>query len=174
MKKLLFIEAVLLVILIGAWIWTDQQVSEAMAEALDEPAVSISFEEQIEQDLDAKFEEWRQHLIDVIATIIMVENGQKHSDCMQATGQTAINRLRDGRWGDTIDEVYNYPNAYSHQDNGEPTAECYAVAEWVVDHPNVFPTNMFYFREGQYHTFGTAYTSIEGTYFSTEGDPIWD
>ena len=122
--------------------------------------------------LDLRYQEWRRHQIYVIATVIMSENGHKNPDCMQATGQTVTNRLRDGRWGSTIDEVVNYPNAYAT--NQEPNEECLAVAEWVLDHPDVFPANMFYFKEGSYRSWATDYTQIDGTCFSTEGVARWE
>lgn len=124
-----------------------------------------------------KYQEYRAHMIDVLARVIMSENGQKDNDCKQATAQTVLNRLTDGRWGHTIDEVVNYPNAYSTYDNGDPNVDCYIMAEWTLDHPNVFPINMFYFREGDYHEekegLMTDYRPLNGTYFSTEGEPIW-
>lgn len=171
MKKVLLIEVGLLLILIGCWMIVSR-AEEKMLPEVEYPEV-IPFEEEIEKDLDIKFEEYEDEQVALLARVIMSEVGLKDPDCMQAVAQTVTNRMRDGRWGYTMAEVVSYPNAYSTQDNGEPTAECYEVARWVLAHPTVFPTNMYYFREGKYHTFGTEYTSIDGTYFSTEGEPTW-
>ena len=75
----------------------------------------------VDEALDTAFREWRAHRIELIAWLIMRENG-------------------------------------------------------VVDHPTVFPINMFYFREGDFHHWEGVedYLIIDGTCFSTEGEPIWE
>lgn len=123
-------------------------------------------------DLEAKYQEWRHHRIELLAWLIMKENGHKTFDCMHATAQTALNRERDGRWG-TLEEICS-SSAYAQHYNGEPNTECWAAAEWAVDHPDVFPTNMFYFKEGSYHSWATDWNEIDGTCFSTEGEAIWN
>lgn len=173
-KDLLLFELGLLLILLGSWLYVEHCEAKHL-EVEPEPApIAVPFEEEIERDLDIKYEEYEDEQVALLARVIMSEAGLKDSDCKQAVAQTVTNRMRDGRWGTTMEEVVNYPNAYSTQDNGEPNAECYAVARWVLEHPTVFPINMYYFRESKYHSFGTEYVSIDGTYFTTEGEPIWD
>lgn len=149
--------------------------AEAVAPERELKPVEVRAEFDAESVLDLRYQEWREHQIYVLATVIMSENGYKDNDCMQATAQTVLNRLQDGRWGNTIDEVVNYPNAYALDQ--EPNEDCYVMAEWTLDHPNVFPVNMYYFREGDYHHWEEKgvkdYRELDGTYFSTEGSPIW-
>jgi len=149
--------------------------AEAVAPERELKPIEVRAEFDAESVLDLRYQEWREHQIYVLATVIMSENGYKDNDCKQATAQTVLNRLQDGRWGNTIDEVVSYPNAYAT--NQEPNEECYIMAEWTLDHPNVFPANMFYFKEGDYHQWEEKgvedYIELDGTFFSTEGKPIW-
>lgn len=149
--------------------------ADAVAPKRELKPIEVRAEFDAETVLDLRYQEWREHQIFVLATVIMSENGYKDNDCKQATAQTVLNRLQDGRWGNTIDEVVNYPNAYAT--NQEPNEDCLIMAEWVFDHPDVFPVNMFYFKEGDYHHWEEKgvedYTELDGTFFSTEGKPIW-
>lgn len=122
-------------------------------------------------DLEAKYQEWRQERIELLAWLIMRENGLKDMDCKLATGATALNREADGRWGDL--KTICSSSAYAQHYNGEPNEECWEAAEWLVDHPDIFPSNMFYFREGKYHSWATDWNEIDGTYFSTDGEAEW-
>lgn len=149
--------------------------AEAVAPERELAPIEVRAEFNAESVLNLRYQEWREHQIYVLATVIMSENGYKDNDCKQATAQTVLNRLQDGRWGSTIDEVVSYPNAYATDQ--EPNEECYIMAEWTLDHPNVFPVNMYYFREGDYHQWDEKgvedYIELDGTFFSTEGKPIW-
>lgn len=140
--------------------------------AREVPQHEVRAEFNAEAVLDLRYQEWRQNRIEMLAWLIMKENGQKEFDCMFATGATALNRERDGRWG-TLEEICK-SSEYAQHYNGEPNAECYAAAEWAVDHPDVFPSNMFYFKEGSYHTWATDWNEIDGTCFSTEGSAVWN
>lgn len=149
--------------------------AEAVAPKYELEPIEVRAELNAESVLDLRYQEWREHQIYVLATVIMSENGLKDNDCKQATAQTVLNRLRSGKWGNTIDEVVNYPNAYALDQ--EPNEDCYVMAEWTLDHPEVFPVNMYYFREGDYHHWEEKgvkdYLAIDGTYFSTEGEARW-
>lgn len=149
--------------------------AEAVAPKYELEPIEVRAELNAESVLDLRYQEWREHQIYVLATVIMSENGLKDNDCKQATAQTVLNRLRSGKWGNTIDEVVNYPNAYATDQ--EPNEDCYVMAEWTLDHPDVFPVNMYYFREGDYHHWEEKgvkdYLAIDGTYFSTEGEARW-
>lgn len=107
--------------------------------------------------------------IDLMARVVMSEASTLDFDGKHLVAVTMINRLHDGRWGDTIEEVIYYPNAYSTADNGEPTTECYeAVYEAIRN--QAFPEDLFYFRADKPHDFGYVYAHIGNTYFSTETD----
>ena len=147
----------------------------------------IPLEEMLEHDLAFKYAVWEyqlieeepKYLIDVteedialMVRVVMSEVGGKELDCKQAVAQTIVNRVRDGRWGNTVSQVVNFPNAYSTADNGEPNQECRdAVMQALTC--EVFPKDMFYFRENHYHKFGYPYLHLGSTYFSTE-KAAWD
>ena len=113
---------------------------------------------------------YSQEEIDLMARVVMSEASILPMDGKQAVAQTILNRLQDGRWGETITEVVYYPNAYSTANNGEPTAECYYAVMGAIEYPSAFPTDMFWFRTDHSHIFGYEYARIGNTYFSTEGE----
>lgn len=166
--------AIAIILVWLALMWMVLSPTKAHAEPLEWNEERIPTADLIDRDLLIKYEEYRQNQINLLARMIKFEVGNKSSDCKQAVAQTPLNRLRSGKWGDTLEEVLYYPNAYSMADNGEPSAEDYEIAEWVLDHPNVFPSNMYYFREDHYHRFGIPYTHIDGTYFSCEEEATWN
>ena len=108
--------------------------------------------------------------IDLMARVVMSEcsthlKDDLGTDVAQAIATTIVNRVRNGHWGDTVQEVVYYPNAYSTADNGTPTPECYSAVYAALTY-EAFDKEMFYFREGDYHEFGREYTQIGNTYFS--------
>lgn len=105
--------------------------------------------------------------IDLMARVVMSEASILGIDAKQAIAQTIVNRVRDGRWGETVTDVINYPNAYSTYNNGYPNNDCYAAVEYALMY-EAFPEDMYYFRTDYYHDFGYPYCHIENTYFSTE------
>ena len=144
----------------------------------------IPFEEQIEHDLEVKHQEWfmeqeteevkylidvTQEDIDLMARVVMSEASILSPDAKQAVAQTIVNRVRtdykEFKNQNSVSEVVFYPNAYSTQDNGEPDADCYSAVEAALMYEG-FPTDMFWFKEGNYHDFGTDYCHIGTTYFS--------
>lgn len=158
------------------------------------PEEPIPLEERIEHDLDVKFEEWQNkvfenieeveevvYLINVteeekalIARVVMSEVGSDYIDfdIKQAVASTIVNRVRSGKWGETVTEVVTYPHAYWTGDNGEPTEEVWAAVETALT-IEAFPTDMYYFKEGSYHDFGYPCMRIGNTYFSKE-KAVWD
>lgn len=152
-----------------------------------EETETVSFEEQVKADLDAKYEEWiseqseekgylievSQRDLDLMARVVMSEASVLGSDAKQAIAQTIVNRVRDTdhefRYQNTVYDVVTAPNAYSTQNNGIPDEECYDAVYAALTY-EAFPLDMFYFREGRYHDFGYEYCHIESTYFTTAGE----
>lgn len=151
----------------------------------------LTLEEMLEHDLAFKYAVWEyqqpiveeveevKYLIDVteddialMARVVMSEVGSKVFDCKHAVAQTIVNRVRSGIWGSTVSEVVYWKNQYSTQDNGEPNAECHDAVMQALTY-EAFPSDMYYFREDHYHTFGNPYMHLDGTYFSTE-KTAWD
>lgn len=82
-----------------------------------------------------------------------------------------VNRLKDGRWGDTMHDVLYYDNAFSHADcNGDVTEECREAVLEALECGDAFPKDLLYFRADHPHNFGYQYAVIGNTYFSTEED----
>lgn len=154
------------------------------------PEEPIPLEERIEHDLDVKFEEWEQkveaepvsaYLIEVseeekalMARVVMSEVGSDYIDfdIKQAVASTIVNRVRSGKWGETVTDVVTYPHAYWMGDNGEPTADCWEAVETALT-IEAFPADMYYFKEGSYHDFGYPCMRIGNTFFSKE-NAVWD
>lgn len=144
----------------------------------------IPLEEMIKHDTEVAYQKWietqkpvetsyiidvTEEDIDLMARVVMSEGSILPLEGKQLIASTIICRVLDGRWGDTVNEVVNYPNAYSTQDNGDPTTDCYfAVYEELKR--EVFPNDLFYFRTNKPHSFGYEYAHIGNTYFSTEGE----
>lgn len=85
--------------------------------------------------------------------------------------QVMINRLKDGRWGDTMHDVLYYDGAFSHTDcNGDVTDECRSAVLQALELNNAFPADLLYFRCDKPHDFGYQYAVVGNTYFSTETD----
>ena len=82
-----------------------------------------------------------------------------------------VNRLQDGRWGDTMHDVLYYDNAFSHADcNGDVTDECREAVLEALEYGDAFPNDLLYFRVDHPHNFGYQYAVVGNTYFSTEID----
>lgn len=85
--------------------------------------------------------------------------------------QVMVNRLQDGRWGDTMHDVLYYDNAFSHTDcNGDVTDDCRNAVLQVLEYGDAFPEDLLYFRADKPHSFGYQYAVVGNTYFSTEND----
>ena len=112
-----------------------------------------------------------------MARVVMSEGSTLSFDAKQAIATTIINRTKDTKFDfknqNSVKEVVYHANAYSTQDNGEPTQDCYD-AKYAALTSAVFPSNMFLFREDKYHSCGTPYMKIGTTYFSTIGDPEYE
>lgn len=110
--------------------------------------------------------------IDLMARVVMSEGSILPQDAKQGIAQTIVNRVRsdfkDFANQTCVKDVVYYPNAYSTQNNGNPTDECYRAVYAALMYEG-FPTDMYWFREDHYHDFGTNYCHIGTTYFS-QGD----
>jgi spore germination cell wall hydrolase CwlJ-like protein len=177
---------IILLIILGIWILFIPKEEETETPIFEEDAIPL--EEMFEHDLAFAYAKWEyqqieetkpMYVIDVteediqlMTRVVMSEVGSKVFDCKHAVAQTIVNRVRSGKWGNTVSEVVYWKKQYSTQDNGEPNAECRDAVIQALTY-EAFPLNMYYFREDHYHDFGSPYTHIDGTYFSTE-KTAWD
>jgi len=103
----------------------------------------------------------------LMARVVMSEASLLNFDGKCAVANTIINRVLSDKFPDTIEEVIYQRYQFSLADNGEPDAACYDAVEAALTYEQ-FPTDMFYFRTGHYHTFAEDYCQIGNTYFSRE------
>lgn len=99
--------------------------------------------------------------------VVMSEGSILPLEGKQAIAQTIINRVKSNKFPNSIEGVINQPYQYSTADNGVPNTECAEAVEAALRFEG-FPTDMYYFRTGHYHSFGEDYCQIGNTYFSTE------
>lgn len=105
--------------------------------------------------------------IDLMARVVMSEASVLNFEAKQAVAQTIVNRVRSNKFPDSVYEVVFEKNAFSTQQNGKPTQNCYVAVEQALLYQD-YPVNMFYFRTGHYHTWAKDYKEIDGCYFSTD------
>lgn len=149
----------------------------------------LSVEEMVKHQLDVQIEtasetkaetDEPQYIIDVteedidlMARVVMSEGSILPQDAKQGIAQTIVNRVRsdfkDFANQTCVKDVVYYPNAYSTQNNGNPTDECYRAVYAALMYEG-FPTDMLWFRENKYHSFAKNYCHIGSTYFSRVGE----
>lgn len=149
--------------------YTIEQTQEVVKEAVPVPAPSVTELSVVETHKEAP-----KYLIDVTETeiqmmirVVMSEASILNIDAMQAVASTIVNRVKSDLFPDSVYEILTQDNQYSMQDNGEPTKEC-ELAVYAALQYECFPADMYYFRSGRYHDFGTEYIQIDGMYFSRQ------
>lgn len=89
-----------------------------------------------------------------------------------AVAEVILNRVESVNFPDTVEEVIKQDGAFSSWGNGSVEAaplddECLEAVQDAVNE-RIFPDSVVYFREGNFHSFGTPYTVIGHHYFSRE------
>lgn len=105
---------------------------------------------------------------DLIARVVMSEAGGEPYIGKVAVAATIINRA--DKYSQTVEQVVYAPNQYAKPYGGVPNAECYKAVVEAINHRDLFPRDMLYFRTKHYHSFGVPYTVIGAHYFSTTGE----
>lgn len=113
-------------------------------------------------------EELTQYNIELIARVCMSEAGYEPFIGKVAVAMTILNRCDN--WGQTTEQVVYSPNQYCTKNNGAINEECYSAVAFAIENRDIFPSDMMYFRNKHYHTFGKPYMQIGAHYFSTQGD----
>ena len=109
-------------------------------------------------------EELTQYNIDLIARVCMSEAANEPFMGKVAVAMTVLNRCDN--WDKSTEEIVYAPHQYWTGNNGAPTEECYSAVAFAIENREIFPSDMMYFRNKHYHTFGTPYTQIGAHYFS--------
>ena len=115
---------------------------------------------------------------DMLAKLVYLEAGTSGSQCQRAVVSVVFNRLEAGYWGDTLEEVIYYKNAFSPayliESCERPPQEVYNAVDYVLQNGPTIPSEVRYFRtdkdfswEGYAH-----YATYENVYFGyfTNGD----
>ena len=110
--------------------------------------------------------EYTQEDIDLMARIVMSEASVLPYEGKLLVASTIDNRKNLKNFPNTIKEI---SNAYSTNDNGEPTDDCFKAVLQIIEN-NPFPYDLFYFRTGCSHSWGFVYAIIDDTYFTTDSD----
>lgn len=112
--------------------------------------------------------------IDLLARMVMSESSTLDYMAKVGIAKTAINRVLDstGEFANqkTISDVIYFPNAYSTQDNGKVTAECYDAVYNALEYEDCFPNDMFWFAYGFTPAYGHFYVTVDGNTFTTVND----
>ena len=103
---------------------------------------------------------------ELIERVVMGEAGTEPYIGQVAVAATILNRCE--AWGKTTEEVIYQKNQYYTGYSGEISESVKKAVAEAVSNRELFPADMYYFRTGHYHTFGTPYTVIGAHYFSRE------
>ena len=89
---------------------------------------------------------------EMLARIVTCEASICSLECQKAVCSVIFNRLEAKKWGNNLEEVIFYPNAFSPILNGSydrcnsPSASAYAAVDYVVKNGPTVPTYVRYFR----------------------------
>ena len=110
--------------------------------------------------------------LELLARLVHCEANTESLECQKAIVSVVLNRLEAGKWGDTLEEVIYYPNAFTpatfgELEEAEPTAENYEAVTWVLENGPTLPTYVRYFRSGHHHEWEgyEGYKVIDHVYF---------
>lgn len=108
----------------------------------------------------------------LIAQLVYREANTESLECQKAIVSVLFNRLACGKWGDTIEEVIYYKNAFTPATAGllegvTPTNTNYEAVDYVLENGPTLPTYVRYFRANYHHNWEgyEGYTVIDHTYF---------
>lgn len=161
----------IILLLMGLDVNAEIREAEATIERLEASTTSIEKQripiktEVIEEEEDFGISEEE---MEMMARIVMNEASIVRYEGKLSVAVTMVNRFKDGRWGETMTEVLNYPNAYSHIRNGEISEDCREAVKEAIEYYGAFPGDLLYFRADRYHDFGYPYMEIDNLYFTTE------
>jgi len=109
--------------------------------------------------------------IELMERCVMSEAGDQSIECQEAVATVILNRWQHpDKYPDTIEGVIMDPGQFSIYDNGKPTVSVRVAVHNAIVYYNTavqdLPSQVYYFRSGRYHDFGTPYESIDDLYFS--------
>lgn len=109
---------------------------------------------------------------ELMAKVVYAEAKGEEFEGQVAVAEVILNRVESDNFPDTVEEVIKQDGAFTSWANGSVEAapmddECLEAVQDAVNERS-FPDSVVFFREGQFHSFGTPYTVIGHHYFSSE------
>ena len=137
----------------------------------------------IAQPIQAKtYEWWTEEDINLMTAIVAAEARGECFDGMVAVANVIINRLKDGRWGNTIADVVFSPNQFARPFRYEQSRNDCERANWMrckdavlaaLGGERVVSENVLFFqRQKRDYWFGARHYLTIGAhnFFAVEGD----
>lgn len=147
---------------------------ELTAEPIPEeymPKVEEAIEEETKEELPVVSEPVMTDR-DYMAAVVMSEAGSEKFIGKVAVVTVILNR--SNLLGTSIQHVVEAKNQFSYPYYGKITTACYEAVDYALENRDLFPKNLFYFRNEHYHDIGEPYIQIGNHYFSTLGEPEFD
>lgn len=110
---------------------------------------------------------------ELLCRTVYCEAGNQSIETQEMVALTILNRLESDKFPDTLHDVIYQKNQYEvttwigFENYGWTEQVEQAVENALIE--NRHPSDMYYFRNGYYHSFGVPYMQSGGLYFSTEG-----
>lgn len=108
---------------------------------------------------------------EMLARLVFLESSVCSDECQRAVASVVFNRLESGKWGDTLEEVIYYPNAFTPADKIStttyPNKSAYDAVDYVINNGPTVPTQVRYFRADHDFTWNgyVNYIEIDNVYF---------
>ena len=107
---------------------------------------------------------------EMLARLVYREANTESLECQMAIVSVVINRWKDGRWGDTLEDVIYSPHQFTPSGliyKTTPTETNYQAVDSVVQNGCTLPPYCMYFRANYHFNWNgyKPYTKIDTTYF---------
>lgn len=107
---------------------------------------------------------------ELLARLVYLEAGTCSPECQRAMASVVLNMVETGYWGNSIEEVIFYPNAFSPAyliKDCTPNQAAYDAVDYVLTYGSQLPKEVRYFRaDYDFDWEGYAnHTVIDNVYF---------
>lgn len=109
---------------------------------------------------------------DLLARLVHCEANTESLECQKAVVSVIFNRLKDGTWGDSLEEVIFAKHQFTPATSGkiynvEPTEQNYEAVDDVIQNGPTLPDNVKFFRADYHFKWENyvGYLVLDKTYF---------
>lgn len=112
---------------------------------------------------------------EMLARLVFLEANTESIECQKAIVSVVLNRLDNGAWGNTLQDVIYYPHQFTPAnliDKVTPTKTNYDAVDYVLKNGSIFPKYIMFFRASYgfsntgWGAYGyREYTQIDNTFF---------